>query len=410
MNNTALPLQFWLSTGGTNILTTAKNALHTSNNDTLKASTQTRKTTHCSPNEASEALEITLCREKAAPFGEWTQHGFFTRQSLEQATAPHIAQHHAKRFKGCRHVLEICTGAGFDTAALAHNAAWVTTIEANERLAAMARHNLSLQGITNVEVVCGLAENVMAGLALHEFDGLWSDPSRRTTTGARIHSPDDYAPSLQWLQRLNVRGVRGIKIAPAVNCEAHHLGNSWLREWIGYEDECREQVLWSGLEGFSDNTATLVYANGEIEQWRPQEQSVIPNLWNGDETLLAGMFVLEPHPALIRTGHLAEFAAEHGFMLLDGQIAYLISPTLPPKSAWYETFAILEAMPFHYARLKERLQSRLWGNRLEIKKRGFPETPEEIRKKLKLAPSPQEGVLICTRKQERHWAILAQRL
>jgi hypothetical protein len=97
-------------------------------------------------------------------------------------------------------------------------------------------------------------------------------------------------------------------------------------------------------------------------------------------------------------------------MLLDEQIAYGITNQKPPPSAWYQAFEILEAMPFHYARLRERLQAYSWGNRLEIKKRGFPETPEEIRKKLKLPASNEEGVLICTRKDQQHWALLAKRV
>jgi hypothetical protein len=306
--------------------------------------------------------------------------------------------------------LEICTGAGFDTAALAKNALRVTTIEANERLAAMARHNLSLQGITNVEVLCGLAEDICARLNLTIFDGLWSDPSRRTSSGQRIYAPEDYAPALGWLQRLAIRGTKGIKIAPAVNCEAHHLSGGWQREWVGYDDECREQVLWQGIDDFRDGTATLLLSTGTVLRWDPPSHSYDPKVWNGDETVLSGQFLLEPHGALIRTGHLATYFTEQDCMMLDEQIAYGIAAQKPPQSPWYQTFEILEALPFHYARLRERLQAYSWGNRLEIKKRGFPETPEEIRKKLKLPASNEEGVLICTRKDQQHWALLAKRV
>lgn len=440
-----ISLEFWFSDEGRRVLTQAKQYLQATQNDILRASMQLRKATNCSPEIASEAFEITLCRKKALYFGEWTEQGLFTRQALEQSTAPAIAKHHAERFRGCRHVLEICTGAGFDTAALARNAGRVTTIEADERLAAMARHNMALQGITNVEVLCGLAEEVVSRLRVSDFDGLWSDPSRRTVSGERIALPDNYTPALQWLQKLEIRGLRGIKIAPAVNCEAQHLqpfgeglakDMRWKREWIGFGNECREQVLWWWWDDFSyalsdsssadahvhfrDGTATLLDNHGLLAQWHKADrlhsrailpaQDIVHSLWNKDETILKAAYILEPHPALIRTGYLADFADEYGFEMFDGRIAYMLSLHEPLKSPWYESFQIEEAFPFHYALLKERLQARMWGNRLEIKKRGFPETPEEIRKKLKLRLSPEQGVLFCTRKGQRHWAILAKRL
>jgi hypothetical protein len=406
-----IPLQFWLQAEGSEILRRTQEYLQTTNSDTLRTTTLLRKATSCLPQIASAALEITLCRQKAAAFGAWTEHGFFTRQSLEQATSPIIARHHAKNFAGRKHILEICTGAGFDTAALAREAGRVTTIEADDHLAAMARQNFTAQNITNVEILCGMAEAVCEKLDLTMFDGLWADPSRRTDQGKRIATPDNYAPSLAWLQHLPISGIRGIKIAPAVNCEPHHLTGDWRREWIGFDDECREQVLWSGRETkqLHDGAVTLLRNAAAAEHWIPQRNTRNTQIWSGDGAVLAGQFLIEPHGALIRTGHLASFFAERHWMLFAEQIAYGVAPTKPSESTFYQAFEILEAMPFHYARLRELITSYHWGSGTEIKKRGFPETPEEIRKHLKLPSGGDSGVLICTRRGDQHWAILARR-
>ena len=245
-----------------------------------------------------------------------------------------------------------------------------------------------------------MAEEICPSLDLTSFDGLWSDPSRRTASGQRIYTPEDYAPALRWLQDLKVRGLKGIKIAPAVNCEAHHLLGGWQREWIGYDTECREQVLWQGFDDFFDGSATLLLSSGAKFLWEPPPHARSVQVWNGDAALLSGKFLLEPHGALIRTGHLATYFAERDCMLLDEQIAYGIAPQKPPQSPLYQAFEILEALPFHYARLRERIQSYQWGNQIEIKKRGFPETPEEIRKKLKLPSVGKAGVLIATTQRQ----------
>jgi tRNA G46 methylase TrmB len=409
---TQTPLQYWLSSEGVQLLASAKELLTTHHNDTLRAGNALRKQfPNTSPNLAAQALDLTLLREKAASFGVWTQHGFFTRQSLEQATTPVIALHHAQRFAGCKHVVEICTGAGFDTAALAqcvgYSGGRVTTIEANAELAAMAQQNLAAQNIHNVEVVCGLAEDILQTLDTRHFDGLWCDPSRRDERGRRIANPNDYAPSLEWLQRLSERlngsGVAGIKISPAANLE---YDADWQREWIGYGNECREQTLWRRVQ-LVDGSASLPDV---ALQWSPPTQRINAHVWNKPLQILEGQYLVEPHGCLIRGGYLSDFFAERNILLLDEHIAYGTALHEPTKSAWYQTFRIVETFDFHRARLRERVAARGWGNSVEIKKRGFPETPDEIRKWLKLPSSKNTGTLIITRVGVGHLVMLAERM
>ncbi len=397
-------LEYWLSGEGLALLARASDALARHGGDTLRAGTDVRK--YASSVYAGEALKIMLLRKKAHTkgLGSWTQNGFFTQQSLEQATAPAIAAHHAKRFTSCKHVLEICTGAGFDTAALARvlamNGGLITSIEASAELAAMARHNLAAQGITNVEVVCGLAENVVPTLDVARFDGFWCDPSRRNEHGRRIENPNEYKPSLAWLQALPIRGVRGVKISPAANLSFPPHSSAYWREWIGFGDECREQVLWSGIAGV-DGTATLV---DKACAWFPPKNVSPVNVISA-----INGYLVEPHNSLIRSGHLAAFFAEWDVSLLDSHIAYGISQKKLPESPFYQTFRIVEAFPYNRKTLKQRVTAHGWGTRTEIKKRGFPDTPEQVRAWLKLKETQAFGVIFLTRTERGHLVILAER-
>ena len=412
-------LRFWLSPEGEDALGEAARILREQHNDVLRASTALRKRVSLPPEDVAAALEIALCRQKAARLGTWAERGFFTKQSLEQATAPAIAQFRAERFRGRGRVLEICAGAGFDTAAIARVAESVVAIEADARTAAMARRNLELQDVNNVEILCGKAEEICAQLDLAQFDGLWSDPSRREGGGRRLYDPEECSPALSWLQRLPIQGRCGVKLAPGADCAPIHLADgAWRRLWIGFGDECREQVLWKNLPDTQnspdtpDAAAALIAPDGSLAaEWSAHDgRAAEPARWNGDAETLRGRYLLEPHAALIRTGKLADFYAERGFALFAERIAYGLSPAPPAQSPWYDAFLLLEAFPFHYSRLRERLAALGWGTRMEIKKRGFPETPDEIRRKLKLPRnSSQEGVLFCTRRENQHWAILAQR-
>lgn len=407
------PLEYWLTGEGASLLVSAKQMLDWHENDTLRAGIALRKRSpNTAPNIIAEAFEILMLRKKAQAFGLWAEQGFFTRQSLEQATAPVVARHHAERFTGCRHVLEICTGAGFDTAALARVAERVTTIELDTRLAAMARQNLVAQGITNVQVVCGAAADVVQTLDISLFDGCWCDPSRRNAQGKRIENPDEYSPPLSWLQGLMPQGIAGIKISPAANVASYlaskqtDSNNIWAREWVGIGGECREQVLWRGV-GLRDGTAVLPDM-GEI--WLPPENRIQPRVWDKPLSGLEGHYLTEPHGCIIRSGRLADFFAEREISLLDEHIAYGISEIQLPQSAWLQAFRVVEAFPFHRKTLRERILAQSWGNGIEIKKRGFPETPDDIRKWLKLPLSKNAGTVIITRVGVGHAMMLAERV
>jgi hypothetical protein len=428
-------LQYWLSAEGHSLLEAARTALASAKYDTFRAGTALRKQFPNKHLPLAEAVELVVNRHKALQtlhLGDWAREGFFTRQSLEQATAPAIAQHHAARFSGCKHVVEICTGAGFDTAALARVAGRVTTIEADERLAAMARQNLLQQGVNNVQVVCGTAEMVLPTLEIshwqdhwQDVDGLWADPSRRTDAGERIENPDEYRPSLRFVQQYakhlsqhcrtaNRQAVCGIKIAPTLNCTAEQRVG-WQREWIGTAHECREQVLWCGVEGMTDGTIALP-EQGFL--WQPNRKDCHADtdrtrLWRSPYAALSGQILVEPHPCVIRSGHLSTIFAALDVCLLDEHIAFGVASacsTRLAESPLYQCFYILEAFPFHRKTLRERLQQRGWGTRTEIKKRGFPETPEQTRSWLRLPQSSAFGVVVITRVGNGHIVMLAERI
>lgn len=354
---------------------------------------------------ARQAMEFALSRIKARAYGVWTQAGLFTRPSLEQASAPQIAAVHATQFQGCNRVLEICCGAGFDTAALARSAKNVVAIERDTAVAAMARHNLAVQNITNVEVITGDALEMLTTLDPDQFDGVWCDPARRGSSGRRFVDPESYSPPLTKLLNIRIQGPVGIKISPAATLGP--LAPGWARQWIGYAKECREQVLWRDAS-YTDGAVTLADLN---QTWSPSPTASENVAFIAPERLtkLDGAYVIEPHNALIRSGRLQQFCSERAFLLFDPNIAYAVSEREPSHSPLYTAFSVIESFPYALKRLRRRLHELQWGARTELKKRGFPIAPERLRPKLRLPDSQRFGVVIIARIGAGHWVFLAQR-
>ncbi len=346
---------------------------------------------------AETAAARITAREK---LGEWSERGLFTTAVLEQASRGAIAEYRARFFQGRKHVLEIGTGTGSDTTALARVSGHVTTIESDPVRSEAARHNLSVQGVTNVTLLSGDAESIISELDLSQFDALFADPARRDRDGARIRKGEDYAPSLRWLMELGVGTLRAIKVGPGLFCEPPPTG--WIRQFVGVGAECLEQTLWYG----SPIKDSSVYLADCQVGWSPCHQ-VQP----GIVTTLEG-FIVEAHGTLNRCQHLHEFFAEHDIQIIAPDIAYGIASTLPNPTPLLSTFRIIEAFPHNLKKLKESLLRLGWTNRTEIKKRNFPGDPEEVRSALHLPPHAHNapfGTIFLFKWHSKTWVVLAQR-
>ena len=357
------------------------------------------------PSETISLIAETVqTRDIAAQkLGEWSRDGLFTKALLEQASRSSIAQHRATFFAGRKHALEIGTGTGSDTAALARVCAHVTTLEADPERLELAKHNLQVQGISNVTFLQGEATEVLPLLDLAQYDSLFADPARRTKDGTRVKSGNSYSPPLEWLLSLEIGTLRAIKVSPGLFIDAQDRG--WSRQFVGYGDECLEQTLWFGAS-VPDSSAHLADVNAT---WSPAAYSgPVANLADTFEG-----FLVEPHGVINRSQYAHTFFAEHGIAMIDPQVAYGITTTKPSPSPWYESFRMFQAFPFHLKTLKTALTELAWTNRTEIKKRNYQGSPEELRAKLKLPAHTHGapfGTIFVFMRDNTAWVILAERL
>lgn len=389
---------------------------------------------HISQELASFLLSLYSGTKYAKIKGKYIEGWLYQRETTEQSTHPLLAKHHASRFNGCNHVLELCTGSAGDTLALSRIAKHVTTLESNPKSAGLAMYNLSISGITNVEVTNLTAEEYCKqGLAV-SIDGLWSDPARRSNDRRMSGSPENYMPALPFIMKIPIVGVRGIKVSPILNLTSAQLNTgvihnqSWVREWIGFESECREQILWNTVKNnpntFCDGTTTLINPKTEKQTWSPsattelkaQDMSFVRQGFDDvlDYSQQITMLITEPHNALIRSGNLYEFYKENNIELIEDGVAYglyksnLTKPLL--NTPFLTLFRVESVLPFSQRTLQDEITKRNWNSRTELKKRGIALAPDELFTRLTFPASNDFGTVIITRIADKPMMFLCRRL
>jgi len=366
------------------------------------------------------AVIIDLCvgNQKAERLGKAQGGWLFTSVGAEQSTHPLIAAYHAEMFKGCRRVVEVCTGSGADAQAIAAVVDHVTTFESDAITAALAQGNFLRAGIQNVEVVHAAVPCDAWELAMQQADGLWADPSRRTPSGKRTRSIAHHDPPLALLVThpvVSLMRAVGVKLGPADDVPPE-LTRGLCREYIGYGAECKELLLRTRTT--VEVTATIVKGIGGLEQIHNQESRIqsdnvrIQNEeHNVSHALVSHEVLLEPHATLIASGLLSSFYKEHGITPIDPRIAYGLIAEDPGPSEWWTRFRVLAVDEgVSEKRMQIRIREFGWNKHTEFKKRGWPRDPEELRRALTFTESDHHGVVLIVRVGDGHRTYYAERL
>lgn len=363
--------------------------------DVVRTVADLRKAGHA-PLLVAAVLHQSRLRARAEEkFGPFAERMLFTTAGLEQATRLRVAALHAGRYRdaGLQRVVDLGSGIGADSLAMAAIDLDVTAIELDEVTAAIAAYNLAPWG--NATVVNADATEV----DLSGFDAAWLDPARRTAQKRRA-DPAEWTPSLDFAFGLADSLPTGVKLGPGIdrdllpeNCEA---------QWVSVDREVVELGVWFGpLAREGVGRAALVVSGGGSAELTAAADSA--DVDAGD----LGEFVYEPDGAVIRARLIGDLGRQLDARMLDPQIAYLTADTARP-TPFASCFRVRETLPFDVRTLKRELADQRIGV-LEIKKRGVDVDPSELRAKLALAGT-ESATLIVTRIGEKRVALLADRI
>jgi SAM-dependent methyltransferase len=350
--------------------------------DALAAGTRLRRLVE--PDVAAAALQQAALRRRAATkFGAAATAMYFTRDGLEQATRPEVADHHAQRFvaAGVRRVVDLGCGIGADALGFVRAGLEVVAVERDPDTAGVAAANLA----GRAEVICGDAEQVAADL-LRPGVAAFCDPARRDARG-RVWRVTDFTPSWSLVtELLDGRRTAGIKLGPAL---PHDLVPPDAEaEWVTHSGDTVQVGLWAGPGSVPERRSALVRSG---EEWhRLVTDPEIPPL----PVREVGDYLYEPVGAAIRAGGIAQLGRQLGAGLLDPHLAYLTADTAV-ATPFATGYAVRARLPFDRRALRRWLAEQQVG-RLEIKQRGTTVDPARFRRELR-PEGPNAATFVVSR-------------
>jgi len=237
-----------------------------------------------------------------------------------------------------------------------------------------------------VECVCADVRD----LRLDGIPAAFVDPARRA--GGRRFQAGSGEPSLEWCFDLAARGTAlGIKAAPGLPLELAPEG--WEVEFASEGGELKESVLWSPALATAPRRATLL----------PSGDTLVPEDGPAVEVRLPGEYLIDPDPAVTRSGTVEELARSLGCWKIDEQIAFL-SADRDVRTPFGRTLRVEASLPWNLKQLRQVLREAGIGV-VDIRKRGSAVDVDEIQRKLKLTGA-RAATVVLTRVSDRPWMLV----
>ena len=284
-------------------------------------------------------------------------------------------------------VLDMTCGLGIDTMALAKRFERVVSIERNEALAEVVRNNMSLLGITNVEVVTASSEEYVSTTTEH-FDWIFVDPDRRSAEGKKMVCMEDCSPNVvELMPRLREISERvAIKLSPMFDCaEAFRLCSPAEVEVVSISGECKEVNIYTNAE--RDMLRIAVIGDGE---WMFSSEAMVAEPSTDAFTPAEYRYLLVPDVALQKAR--VAIAALKPFASIWSNNGYAFARELPDEELPVRVFEIKSIEPYRPKELKRRWK----GEGVEFMKRDCALSIDAVRRATATRPGGERLVALTT--------------
>ncbi|MDQ3653507.1 MAG: class I SAM-dependent methyltransferase [Chloroflexota bacterium] len=342
------------------------------------------------------AMEMHDLRVRARAKFSRTGEMWFTRDGLEQATSEAIANYRANRFADSLEIVDLCCGIGGDLLALAGQAprAQIMAVDRDPLHLHIAALNAEVTGIGSR---AHFVEADVRDVALGDHPAIFIDPARRSDRGRM--SLGESEPPLEWCIGLaDADRAVGVKCAPGL--DHGRVPDGWEFESIALGTDLKEAVLWSPAVAKSRASATVI-EGGMVHNLTPVPGDPVPIRIPAE-----GETLLDPNPAVTRSGLVEDLARTIGAVKIDDRIGFLLSPE-PIATPFARSLRVVDSLPWNERLLRTRLRE-LGAGAIDIRRRGLAGDVDAITKRLrgKRREGRQPYTIAMTRVMDQPWALI----
>lgn len=296
-----------------------------------------------------------------------------TARAYEQSSSEACASRRALEGDS---LLDLTFGLGVDSVMLSRKFRRVVALERDAALAAVARENLRRMHIDNIEVVCTSAEEYLATTD-EQFEWCMADPDRRDEQGSRKVLLEECSPNVVALRDTIAAHARKlcIKCSPLFDVgEAERLFGDCFVESVSVGGECKEVNIYIG----DDRSGIAAEVCGEQpvacsrQEWHEQTFSPLPQSF---DEIAKHRYMTLPDAALQHSRLVAQLRKEGAEVWSNEGVALSAEPLTRGVGRCAEIVKICEFSP-------RQLKSELKGERLNIYRRAFPMSNQEIVRRL----------------------------
>lgn len=358
--------------------------------DPLLAGTALRRELpELTPDDAAMAIvQAQLGQIARERYGIAADDLLLTRDGLEQATRPEVAQRRAQFLvaQGARSIIDLTSGLGFDVRAFLAAGLGVTAVERDPLTAEYLRVNAPGAEVLEADATL-IADSLLADLDADTV--VFLDPARRsgqrTMDGSRAQSerdPERWSPPWSFVTALAARGIRVcVKLAPGFDPAL--MPDGWSGLWTSSNREAVEAMLC---------TWTLDHPRTALAIGDPTSE------FSGDgsaslSTSAVGTWLHEPDTCLVQARLLNDFCSVHApLRRIDEAISWLTSDE-EVEHPMLRSYRVLETLPNDTRALRKALLAQGIGE-LTIKCRGMKIDADALRRELRLEAGAAATIVI----------------
>lgn len=268
--------------------------------------------------------------------------------------------------------VDLTCGLGVDTLALSKVFDRVISVECDEFKALVARYNFDRLGVSNVEVVCGRAEDFVLP---PEVDLVYIDPSREDQSGQRVYSLEQSSPDITRLMPCLEQSGCGVmvKLSPMYDVqEAFEVFGPVEIEVVSLDGECKEVIVKKNM-GRPNTLQLTVIRGGHTQRITFGRDQIGAHFSGGNVELEAPKYLHLPDVAFYKSRTVGSYAQALSQVSMSG--GYLFSQT--EVDIIGQSFVIDRVEKYQPKALRKLLKS-MSISRANIHLREFPYPANEV--------------------------------